>query len=76
MCDLLLQVLQDDLDKLWASISKPPAYTTSLITDFFDVSACAYIHTCCVIVPGPLQCLTPPPPWHCETTPNRQTSVS
>jgi hypothetical protein len=31
------QVLEDDLNKLWDSIAKPPAYQGSSIADFFEV---------------------------------------
>ena len=34
-----MQVLEQDLDKMWDSISKPHQYTDSKMKDFFDVSS-------------------------------------
>ena len=35
----LIEVLEQDLTKMWDSISKPPIYKESKLVDFFDVSS-------------------------------------
>ncbi|KAF5828747.1 root hair defective 3 GTP-binding protein-domain-containing protein [Dunaliella salina] len=40
----LIEVMEDDLNKMWDAIAKPPQYEKSKIRDFFDVQYAAMSH--------------------------------
>lgn len=44
----LVEVLSEDVTKMWDSISKPPQYANSQISDFFEVGAGACLVACAV----------------------------
>jgi hypothetical protein len=39
----LVEVLSEDVHKMWDTISKPPQYTDSKIDDFFEVGSCCSV---------------------------------
>lgn len=53
----LVEVLSEDVHKMWDTISKPPQYADSKIDDFFEVGlACSSSHGNMHKAPGIVPC--------------------